>query len=67
MSKKEKNPLQVMSTFLFPNGMVITCGWDDKQIPELQGEYTPELHEKIKVNSDARTKWSGFENATVLV
>ncbi len=51
---------KVAVTYLFPNGMVCTCGYDDQQIGMLQGRYTKELHEKIKKYSDERTIWNGF-------
>ena len=50
----------VMATYKFPNGNVATFGYDDQQIPELQGVYNKELHEKIKQHSDNRTSWNGF-------
>lgn len=50
----------VLATYKFSNGMVATVGYDDQQIPELQGKYTKELHEQIKDRSDHRTKWNGF-------
>jgi hypothetical protein len=53
----------VMSTFLFPNGMIVTCGTDGKQIPFLQGKYTRLLHEDITKYSDAKTQWNGYEAA----
>lgn len=43
---------KVKSTYKFPNGMVVTYGYNDKQIPELQGLYDKALHEKIKARSD---------------
>lgn len=54
----EKKDL-VKATYRFPNDMIATVGYDDKQIPELQGVYTIELHEKIKQRSDERTAWNG--------
>ncbi len=51
---------KVAITYLFPNGMVATCGHDNQQIGMLQGSYTKELHEKIKKYSDERTIWRGF-------
>jgi len=53
-------PTWVMSTYKFPNGMIITCDYDGEQIPELQGKYSKELVEKIKQRSDQRTIWNGF-------
>lgn len=53
-------PKKVFTTYKFDNGMVCTIGYDGKQIGELQGIYTPELHEKIKLFSDSDTIWNGF-------
>lgn len=50
----------VMATYRFPNGNVATFGYDSQQIPELQGVYTTELHNKIKQHSDDKTSWNGF-------
>ena len=50
----------VSNTYLFPNGMVCTFGYDDEQIFELQGRYSSELLAEIKKRSDDRTKWHGF-------
>jgi len=50
----------VANTYLFPNGMIATFGYDDEQIPELQGRFSAELKAKIKERSDDRTKWNGF-------
>ncbi len=57
----KENSMLVKSTFKFPNGMVITCGYDDQQIPELQGVYTLELDKKIRAHSDSKTEFIGFE------
>lgn len=51
----------VNATYKFPNGMIITFGYNGKQIPELQGVYSKELHEKIRQSSDDKTSWNGFE------
>lgn len=51
---------KVMATFKFTTGIVATCGYDGEQIPELQGMYSKELHEKIKKRSDENTRWNGF-------
>lgn len=50
----------VKATYKFPNGMVATVGFDDQQISELQGPWTPELEEKIKNKSGILTEWHGF-------
>ncbi len=50
----------VAETWRFPNDMVVTVGYDNNQIPELQGPYTYELLLKIKSRSDDFTKWNGF-------
>ena len=51
---------KAMYVYKFPNGMVAVCGKDDQQIPELQGRYTKELHQKIIDNSTPETIWKGF-------
>lgn len=50
----------VASSFKCANGMVVTFGFDFKQIPELNGPYTKELHALIRMNSDERTQLIGF-------
>jgi len=54
------NSSLVMATYRFPNGNVATFGYDDQQIPELQGVYSDELQNKINQRSDNRTSWNGF-------
>ena len=46
------------SVFVFPNGMIAVTGYDGQQIPELQGQDTPELRDAIKAVSDERTEWN---------
>lgn len=55
-----KQELKVKSTFLFDNGMIITFDKYENQIPELQGEYSEELHKKITERSEPTTVWTGF-------
>lgn len=50
----------VMATYSFPNGMIATFGHDGEQIPELQGRYSLELIDKIKVRSNKNTSFNGF-------
>ena len=50
----------VTDVYKFPNGEVAVFGCDGQQIPELQGTYSKELHEKIKQHSDDKTNWHGF-------
>lgn len=50
----------VKATYRFPNGNIATFGYDEQQIPELQGVYSEELIDKIKLRSDNRTLWNGF-------
>jgi hypothetical protein len=60
-TRKEPTGLGVVkSSFKCANGMVATFGFDFKQIPELNGPYTKELHELIRMNSDERTQLIGF-------
>ena len=54
--------LLVQATYLFPNGMVCTVGWNDEQIAGLQGRYSKELHNEIIKRSDSQTIWNGFPN-----
>lgn len=56
-----RNNSLVFATYAFPNGMVATFGYDDKQIPELQGVYTRDLHDKIKERSNEKTSWNGWQ------
>ena len=49
-----------MAAYFWANGMVMTFGWDDQQIPELQGRRTPELIAKILAESDENTKLDGL-------
>lgn len=59
--RKESTGLGVVaSSFKCANGMVATFGFDFKQIPELNGPYTKELHALIRMNSDERTQLIGF-------
>lgn len=50
----------VKSVYLFKNGMIMTFGEDDKQIPKLQGPNTLELRKAIKKESNHKTVWVGF-------
>lgn len=52
--------MKVKSAYLFQNNMVFVFDHDYKQIPELQGELTEELIEKIKAHSDENTTYYGF-------
>ena len=53
-------PDVVKSTWLWQNGMVMTFGTDGEQIPELQGERTPELARAIRARSTPWTEWIGW-------
>lgn len=53
--------MKVKEVFLWSDNMVMTFGYDSQQIPDLQGEYSKELHKKIVDYSDDKTKWSGFD------
>lgn len=55
-----KKNVIVKASYLFPNWMVTTYGFNGEQIPDLQGEYNIELHQKIIDNSDRKTKMHGF-------
>lgn len=58
---------EIKAIYLFPTGQVATFGYDDQQIPELQGPYNEELHLKLIERSDPLTKWHGFEDVLVRV
>jgi hypothetical protein len=58
--EEEKESEIAMFTYLFPNGMVVTCDINGNQIPSLQGKYTKELHLTILRRSCANTEWQGF-------
>jgi len=60
MEIKIKGKRKVKSAYRFPNGMVAVFGYDDEQIPELQGEYTDKLYQKIIRRSDDTTEFNGF-------
>jgi hypothetical protein len=51
---------KVMATYRFPNGNVSSFGYNDQQVPMLQGVYSKELEDKIRKHSDERTRWEGF-------
>jgi hypothetical protein len=48
------------NSFLFPNGMVATTDQNGEQIPELQGEYSIDLHLKIIKRSSKEAILHGF-------
>jgi len=50
----------VKAAYQFENNMVLTFGYDEQQIPSLQGAFSEHLEEKIKKYSDEETSWSGF-------
>ena len=54
------NDKNVKATYKFSNGNVVTFGFDDEQISELQGMYSLELLNKIKNRSSENTIWNGF-------
>lgn len=51
----------VMVTYKFPFGMVSTFSYGEELIPELQGKYSEELHNKIKEHSCDDTQWNGYD------
>jgi len=51
----------VANVYLFPNGNVATFNHRGHQIAELQGVYSKELHDKIKMYADENTEWNGFD------
>lgn len=52
--------MKVSRVYKFDNNMLIVFGPDGQQIPELQGECTPELFDKLKQHIDHETKLEGF-------
>lgn len=55
-----KNGSKVMAAYRFPNGNVATFGYNDQQVPMLQGTYSKELEDKIRLHSDENTRFIGF-------
>lgn len=53
---------KVKATYLFPNQMIATFDLNGKQISDLQGKYSIELHEKIIARSNNYTEWYGMPN-----
>ena len=51
---------KIMGVYKFPNGNIATFGYNEEQIPMLQGPYSKELEAKIKEYSDEKTIWKGF-------
>ena len=58
--KKERKRIAV--TYKFPNGNVATCDQYGEQMPDYQGVYTIELHNKILRKADYRTEFKGYYN-----
>ena len=52
---------RVKSAFLFPNGMLVACGIDDQQIPELNGPYSINKHKRIILESCDDCEFKGFD------
>jgi hypothetical protein len=53
--------MTVANVYKFSNGMIMTFDGDGNQMPDLQGEYSKELHKEIVDASTNETKWSGFD------
>ena len=51
---------KVKAVFRFPNGMIAVTDQNGQQIPELQGEDTPEIRRKIEKRIDENTKLYGY-------
>lgn len=51
---------KVWGVYKFPNGNVAVFGYNEQQVPMLQGPYTKALEEKIRQYSDEKTIWKGF-------
>lgn len=56
----DKKP-RIKSVFVFPNKNVAVCGYDDQQMPELQGTLSDELMERIVEQADEDTEWNGWK------
>jgi len=56
----EKEKARVKAAFLFPNGNVAVFGYDDQQIPDLQGPFEKRMYRRIRRYSDESTRWYGF-------
>lgn len=51
---------RVKAAYRFENDMVMAFDYFDEQIPDLQGQYSPELLDKIMQRADEETVLSGF-------
>ena len=56
---------KVQAVFKFPNGMIATIGYDNQQIPELQGADTPELRRKLAKAIDDDTELNGITRSNL--
>jgi hypothetical protein len=45
--------------------VVTVYDWDGQRIPELEGQYSEDLHRRIIDQSDDRTMYSGFPELTI--
>lgn len=52
----------IKAVYKFPNEMVAVFGYDNKQMPEFNGEHTKELEILIAGNCDGDTQWHGFND-----
>ena len=51
---------KVRDAYKFPNNMVAVFNAEGEPMPELQGEYSTELHQSILDASDENTELHGF-------
>ena len=51
---------EVVTGYLWSNGVVMVFGLDGEQIASLQGQATQERLEAIRARSTPRTQWRGF-------
>ena len=58
--------MSIAHVYIFPNRMSVVFDDQGNQIPELQGEYSKVLHQKILDASDEATIWS-MDTKTALV
>lgn len=51
-------PKIARTVFEFANGQIAVLDEDGREIPDLQGDNTPELRARIKERSDDLTEWN---------
>jgi len=51
---------RVKNAYLFPNGNLAACNIEGHQIPELQGQYSIEIHKRILLEALDDCEFKGF-------